>query len=96
MTKQEISEQILSMRRGLTSKYIDDESAKIYELLTESGIFEGAGTVLSYSDFDNEVKTAMLTGWLMFRGMRLYLPCVRKKEMFAADIKLSLIHILSG
>lgn len=87
MTKQEIREKILSMRRGLTSKYIDDESAKIYELLTESGIFEGAGTVLSYSDFDNEVRTAMLTGWLMFRGMRLYLPCVRKKEMFAADIK---------
>lgn len=87
MTKQEIREKILNMRRSLTSKYIDDESAKIYERFAESRIFEGVKTVLSYSDFDNEVKTAALTGWMMFRGMRLYLPCVCKKEMFAADIK---------
>ena len=93
MTKQEIREKILDMRRGLTSKYIDDESAKVYERLTEGGIFKGVKTVLSYSDFDNEVKTAMLTGWLMFHGMSLYLPCVRKNEMFAADIKSAALEL---
>lgn len=87
MTKQEIREKILNMRRGLTSKYIEDESAKIYERLTEGKYFTNAKQVLSYSDFDNEVKTAALTGWLMFHGFRICLPCIYQKKIFAADIK---------
>ncbi len=93
MTKQEIREKVLDMRRSLTSKYIEDESAKIYEHLMDSGLFDGAKQVLSYSDFDNEVKTAMLTGWLMFHGIRLCLPCVYQKEMFAADIKSAVLEL---
>ncbi|MEG2881538.1 MAG: 5-formyltetrahydrofolate cyclo-ligase [Christensenella sp.] len=87
MTKQQIREKILDMRRGLTSKYIEDESGKIYERLTEGGILNNVKKVLVYSDFDNEVKTAALTGWMIFHGIQVYLPCIYKKEMFAADIK---------
>lgn len=87
MTKQQIREKVLAMRRGLTSKYIEEESGKVYEHLTESGIFQNVKTVLSYSDFDNEIKTATLTGWMMFHGIKVYLPCVCDKTLYAADIK---------
>lgn len=87
MTKQQIREKILDMRRSLTSKYIEDESAKIYERLTEGGILKDIKRILCYSDFDGEVKTAMLTGWMMYHGMQVSLPCMREKTMFAADIK---------
>lgn len=87
MTKEQMREKLLEMRRSLTSKYIEDESAKIYERLTEGGILKDAKNVLSYSDFDGEVKTAMLTGWMMFHGMKVSLPCMREKVMYAADIK---------
>ena len=33
MTKQEIREKMLDMRRSLTTKYIEDESAKVMERL---------------------------------------------------------------
>lgn len=87
MTKQQIREKILNMRRSLTSKYIEDESAKIYEYLTESGMLKDAKSVLCYSDFDGEVKTAMLTGWMMFQGIKVSLPCMHEKTLHAADIK---------
>lgn len=87
MTKRQIREKLLGMRRSLTSKYIEDESAKVYEYLTESGLLKGAKSVLCYSDFDGEIKTAMLTGWMMYQGIQVSLPCMRGKTMFAADIK---------
>lgn len=93
MTKQEIRRKILDMRKGLTSKYIEDESERIYERLTESKILDGAKNVLIYSDFDGEVKTAALTGWMMYHGMRIFLPCIDCGDMHAADIKSAALEL---
>ena len=93
MTKDELREKVLNMRRSLTSKYIEEESAKVYELLLSSGLLDDVKTVLVYSDFDNEVKTAQLTGWLLYKGVRVALPVVHEKQMYAANIKSAVLEL---
>ena len=93
MTKQEIREKMLDMRRSLTSKYIEDESAKVIERLLALPALKKAGNVLVYSDFDSEVKTAALTGWLLYQGSQVFLPVVYQKEMHAANIKSAALEL---
>ncbi len=95
MTKQQIREKILDMRRSLTSKYIEDESYKIYERITQGGLLKDVQTALLYSDFDGEVKTAALTGWLLYHGVKVYLPCMESGKMYAADIKSAALELSS-
>lgn len=93
MTKQEIREKMLDMRRSLTSKYIEDESAKVMERLLALPALKKAKNVLVYSDFDGEVKTAHLTGWLLYQGAQVFLPVVYQKEMYAANIKSAVLEL---
>ncbi len=95
MTKQEIREKILDMRRSLTSKYIEDESAKAVDRLLNLPVLKDIKNVLVYSDFDGEIKTAALTGWLLYHGAQVFLPVIHEKEMYAANIKSAVLE-LSG
>lgn len=95
MGKVEIREKLREMRRDLTSKYIEDASQKIYDKVVDMDVVKNAKNVLIYSNFDNEVKTANLTGWLLYNGKKVYLPAVDKGQMHAADIKSAQL-ILSG
>ncbi len=93
MEKKIIREKILDMRRSLTSKYIEDASSAIFDKLTESEKIKNAKNVLIYSDFDNEVKTAKLTGWLLFNNKDVYLPVVHNNTMYAMSIKSSILEL---
>lgn len=87
MNKQALREKILEMRRGLTSKYIEDASDKIYEIVIGLSEVQQAKTVMIYSNFDNEVKTAKLTGWLLFHGKSVLLPTIHEGKIVATNIK---------
>ncbi|WP_066648290.1 5-formyltetrahydrofolate cyclo-ligase [Christensenella timonensis] len=93
MTKQEIREKVLNMRRSLTSKYIEDESMKVMERLLNLPALKDGRNVLVYSDFDGEIKTAALTGWLLYHGAQVFLPVIHKKKMYAANIKSAVLEL---
>lgn len=87
MTKQEIRSKIHDMRRQLTSKSIEDASVRVYEQLVGLNVLKDAKCVMTYSNFDNEIKTGTITGWLLFHGKEVCLPVIHNREMYAADIK---------
>ncbi|MEA5003716.1 MAG: 5-formyltetrahydrofolate cyclo-ligase [Christensenella sp.] len=93
MNKQEIREKVLDMRRSLTSKYIEDESIKAIDRLLNLPELSDVKNVLVYSDFDCEVKTANLTGWLLYHGAQVFLPVVHEKKMYAANIKSAVLEL---
>ncbi len=95
MNKKEIREKLLDMRRSLTSKYIEEASEQIFSRLCAMEEVKNAQNIMVYSNFENEVKTAKLTGWLLFQGKNVFLPTVEKKEMFAVNIKNAALE-LSG
>lgn len=87
MQKKEIREKILAMRRGLASNYIADASEKIFDKIVDMDAVKKAKTIMLYSDFDGEVKTGNLTGWLLYHGASVVLPTIREKKMYAINIK---------
>jgi len=87
MQKEEIRKKILAMRRGLASNYIEDASEKIFDAVTELDAVKNAKSILMYSDFDGEVKTGKLTGWLLYHGAAVALPTIYNKQMYAVNIK---------
>ncbi|MEG0356195.1 MAG: 5-formyltetrahydrofolate cyclo-ligase [Christensenellaceae bacterium] len=93
MNKIEVREKLLNMRRGLTSKYMEDESTKVFERLMSIEAFKTAKNVMVYSNFDNEIKTAVITGWLMYQGIHTFLPTVNQKTMYAANIKSAVLEL---
>ncbi len=95
MNKQQIRDKVLEMRRSLTSKYIEDNSYNIYEKLIDFEVVKKAENILIYSDFDGEVKTANLAGWLLYKGKNVYLPVVNNKKMYGANIKNSKLVLSS-
>ncbi len=95
MNKKDIREKLLDMRRSLTSKYIEEASEQIFSRLHEMDEVKNAQNVMVYSNFENEVKTANLTGWLLFSGKNVFLPTVQSKEMYAVNIKNAALE-LSG
>lgn len=93
MDKNKLRTEMLEKRRSLTSKFMDDASQRIYEKVTGLKEVETAKTILVYSNFDNEVKTGSLTGWLLFNGAKVCLPAVKDDEMFAVDIKSAALEL---
>ncbi len=88
--KGKIRAKLLEMRRGLSSKDIEEASAAIFQSMLQLDVVKDAEHILIYSNFDNEVKTAEMTGWLLYQKKNVYLPLVEGREMFAADIKTTL------
>lgn len=93
MGKKEVREKLLDMRRGLTSKFIEEASEQILvQLMTDERV-ANAENMLVYSHFDNEVKTGSLTGWLLYRGKQVYLPLIHEKKMHAASIRNAVLEM---
>lgn len=95
MEKTAIREKLLEMRRSLTSKFIEEASENVVSLVIQTKEVLNAKHVLIYSHFDNEIKTAKLTGWLLYQGKNVYLPVVDKKQMYAANIKRATLELNS-
>jgi len=86
MEKAEIRKKMLAQRHALTSKYINDNSDLIFDLLTGLREIRDAKNVLIYSHFNNEVKTGKLAGWLLFNKKRVFLPVVDGDVLLVADM----------
>ncbi len=87
MDKQTVRERMREKRQNLTSKDIEEASAAVYETALGLPAVKKAGKLLLYSHFDNEIKTAALTGWLLYQGKEVYLPAIARKNMYAINIK---------
>ncbi len=86
MDKAEIRKTMLAQRRALTSKYVNDNSDRIFEMLVNLGEVKQAKNVMIYSHYANEVKTGKLAGWLLFHGMRVFLPVMDEDTLLVADM----------
>jgi 5-formyltetrahydrofolate cyclo-ligase len=64
--KTKIRARLLEMRRGLSSKDIEEASSVISSRVMELDVVKNAENVLMYSNFDNEIKTAVITGWMVY------------------------------
>lgn len=87
MEKAKTRERMKEMRSSLTSKYVNDNSERIFERLTELTEIKNAKNVLIYSHFSNEVKTGSLAGWLLFFGKQVFLPVVDGDRLLIANMK---------
>lgn len=87
MDKAKARERMKEMRAALTSKYVNDNSERIFEQLTGLDEIKGANNVLIYSHFANEVKTGGLAGWLLFYGKQVFLPVVDGDRLLIANMK---------
>ena len=95
MDKSKLREKLLAKRRSISEKHIEKASEAIFEKVISHRLLTEAQSIMLYSDFDNEVRTGKLAGWLMYMGKDVYLPLVYKKEMFAANMKKATLE-LSG
>jgi 5-formyltetrahydrofolate cyclo-ligase len=89
MQKEVIRQKILERRRDLTSEYMEDAAENLFEQIIGIEQVRLARNVLIYSNFDNEVKTAKLAGWLLYKGKEVFLPTVKEKAMYAMNIRSS-------
>lgn len=90
-SKSEVRKQILAARSGLTEVELSSKSDIICEKIINSGVFAGAGLVLCYMDFKNEVKTGGIIRGALSSGKRIGLPLVYKdgmdRRLLAYEIK---------
>ncbi len=86
MDKAEIRKTMLARRWALTSKYVSDNSDRVFERLSALPEINGAKNVMIYSHFANEVKTGKLAGWLLFNEKRVFLPVVEGETLLVADM----------
>ncbi len=93
MDKAKARERMKEMRAALTSKYVNDNSERIFERLTGLPELKDAGSVLIYSHFANEVKTGGLAGWLLFYGKQVFLPVVDGDKLLVANMKSSALEL---
>jgi 5-formyltetrahydrofolate cyclo-ligase len=87
MDKAEIRQTMKLMRGDLTSKYVNDNSERVFESLIELDEVKNARHVMIYSNFANEVKTGKLAGWLLFHQKQVYLPVVDGSKLLIANMK---------
>lgn len=87
MDKSKTRERMKEMRASLTSKYVNDNSERIFERLTGLQEIKSAKNVLIYSHYVNEVKTGGLAGWLLYYGKQVYLPVVDGDRLLIANMK---------
>lgn len=86
MDKTEIRKTMLARRWALTSKYVSDNSDRVFERLAGLPEIKNAKNVMIYSHFANEVKTGKLAGWLLFHEKRVFLPVVDGDKLLVADM----------
>jgi len=86
MDKAQIRKTMLARRWALTSKYVNDHSDRVFDLLAGLHEIKNAKNVMIYSHFANEVKTGKLAGWLLFHEKRVFLPVVDGDKLLIADM----------
>jgi 5-formyltetrahydrofolate cyclo-ligase len=86
MDKAELRSRMIEARGALTSQYVCDSSEKVRTRLIGLPVIQAAKTVLLYSDFQNEIKTGALAGWLLYQGKRVFLPVQGGEELRIADL----------
>lgn len=87
MDKQTIRDRVLSQRKSLTPEFVEQRSHEIFERVIKLPCVEEAETVLCYADFQNEVRTGELTGWLIYNKKEVALPVVEGDDMRAAPYR---------
>lgn len=87
MDKQALREKMRERRARLTDRQVAKASRVVYERAIELPQVKDAKVVLVYADFDNEVRTGELTGWLLYNGKKVALPFIEDHEMDAAPFR---------
>lgn len=72
--KKEVRQKALDIRNRLGKSWREEQSEKIMQHLQQSGSFQRAGIVLSYSSIRSEVETRELNKAVLRQGKELYLP----------------------
>ena len=90
-SKSEVRKRILAARSGLPEDELSYKSDIIRDKIVNSDIFTGAGLVLCYMDFRNEVKTGGIIREALSAGKRTGLPLVynsgAERGLLAYEIK---------
>ena len=80
-SKGEVRKKALEARSGLSEDELLSKSDIIRDKIVGSDIFTGAGLVLCYMDFRNEVKTSGIIRACLSAGKRIGLPLVYNNGM---------------
>ncbi len=90
-SKNEVREKVLAARNGLSEDELSSKSDIITGRLVASEIFAGAGSILCFMDFRNEVRTGGIIKKCLQQGKRTALPLVFKngteRSLAAYEIK---------
>lgn len=93
MQKEDIRQKMRAKRDGLSEKKVHEASIAVCDRLIGMDPLKDAKVVLVYADFNNEIQTGMLTGWLLFQGKQVALPLVEDGEMSAVDYKGTMLKV---
>lgn len=93
MDKEQLRKEMREKREALTEDVVEAASRKVYERLIGMPQLKDAKTVLVYADFDHEIHTGELTGWLLYNGKTVGLPLIEDDEMSAMQYRGNQIRI---
>ncbi|MEG6520483.1 5-formyltetrahydrofolate cyclo-ligase [Desulfotomaculum sp. 1211_IL3151] len=74
MEKNKIRKQVLEARSALVQAEVIEKSGQVIERLLGMNLYQGAGTIMVYLDFRNEVKTNSLIKHALGVGKRVVVP----------------------
>lgn len=80
MDKAELRQEMRAERAKLSEEEVGRASQLIFERTIELPQVRDAKIVLVYADFDNEVRTGELTGWLLYNGKKVALPLIDDED----------------
>lgn len=83
MDKQHIRNRIRKERDQLSPEFVQEKSEAVYQRLIRIPQLEAARTVMTYAAFSNEIRTAEITGWLLYHKKTVCLPVVESHTMYA-------------
>lgn len=78
MDKKIIRQQMLTAREKLTPQQALDKSRMITDRLMDLPSYRGAGTIMVYLDFRNEVKTSLLIDKALREGKKIVVPIINR------------------
>lgn len=86
--KNKIRQDILKIRKKLSSKTIDDKSNFIYHHLKKLSLYENAQNIMVYIDFRNEVRTNQIIDDLLSSNKNVIIPISvpKTKEMILSKV----------
>jgi len=78
--KKALRQKMLKRRSGLDKKEVEELSLKITKKLIESIYFEKAKVLMTYINFNNEVRTREIIEECWLRGKKVIVPICKKDE----------------